>query len=377
MKYLKLHKVILLCFCLVFLFSCQSELDFSTLETPKQTVKCLTKQVDNREVCVKQKEQTFHVQDIGNKPVDFLFILDVSPSMTNDLSRLGKAFESLMSQISKTQWQMFFTTADHGDHNYNVNLDTNEKIFDNQKWEKYSGNKPFFGRFMYLEYQGKRINEKRLYPELPDYINVFKDTLTRKPGDDCSLAPYCQGSLEQPLRVLNSSLERLAKTSTLQESADFISFIVTDEDERAEDSNQATKASDVFKTFKTLFPKKSFYSFNLLIQDEQCLNQQKKHSPQAIYGKRISELALLTQGKNVSLCEQDYGAVLEELSYLLRSFIESVKLEKNPILPEVQVQFIKGKSQTGWKLVGNKLVFQEALEPGSEIKVSYFIKDEK
>ena len=379
MKYLKLHKMVLLCFYLFFLFSCRSDLDFSTSAESEETVKCLKKVVNDQEICVEKREETFHVKNIENKLVDFLFVLDVSPSMTNDLFRLGQAFESLMSQIHKSQWQMFFTTADHGDHNYGIDLDTGEKIFNNQKWEEYLGDEPFFGRFMYLEHQGKKTDQKILHPKIPDYLNVFKDTLTRGPNDDCSLAPYCQGSLEQPLRVLNSSFKRLAqsKTPILRESADFISFIVTDEDERVEDPDQATKASDVLQTFKALFPKKSFYSFSLLIQDEQCLSQQKSHSPQAVYGKTVSELAPLTQGKNISLCEEDYGSALEELSHLLRSFIESVQLKKSPILPEIKVQFVKGKSQTDWELVGNKLVFKEALEPGSEIKVSYFVKVEK
>ena len=377
MSYLQQYRTVFFYFCLIFFSSCQSDLDFSTEVEPEPSpIECLKKTINGQEICVEQRIETFHVQKIEDKLVDFLFVLDVSPSMTNDLSRLGQAFESLMSQIHQSQWQIFFTTADHGDHDYSVDLDTDEKIFDHLKWEDYSGNEPFFGYFMHLEYQGKKMNQQQLNSETPDYINVFKDTLTRKSGDDCSLAPYCQGSLEQPLRVLNSSLERLAqsKTPILRESADFVSFIVTDEDERVEDPNQATKASEVLKTFNTLFPKKSFYSFGLLIQDEQCLTQQKNHSPQAVYGEKVSELASLTQGKNVSLCEEDYGPDLEELSRLLRIFMESVKLKEKPISPEIQVQFIKGKRQTGWKLEGNKLMFKKALEPGSEIKVSYFVK---
>ena len=380
MSYLQKHKILFFYCCLLLVCSCRGDLDFSTpgesKEDPAPSAPCLKKTVNNEEICVEKKTEIFRLDNIESRQVDFLFILDVSPSMTNDLSRLGQAFESLMSEIHKSQWRIFFTTADHGDHKYGEDIITGEKIFDHSRWEDYSGLEPFFGHFMHLEYQGKKMDQKQLSPQTPDYVNVFKDTLTRKPGEDCSLAPYCQGALEQPLRVLKSSLERVSQSEepVLRKSADFVSFIVTDEDERGEDPDEATSAKEVLKTFKTLFPRKSFYSFGLLIQDEKCLAEQKNHSPQAVYGTKVAELALLTQGKNISICEKDYGPPLKELSHLLRSFIESLKLKQKPVSKEIKVEFIKGKAQTDWTLTGNKLVFKTPLEEGNEVKVSYFVK---
>ena len=364
--------------CILFLCSCESRIEFLV----ERDTECLSKKVNGELVCVEQRTETFHINDLGNKNVDFLFVLDVSRSMTEDLTRLGQAFKPLISQIRDTNWRMFFTTADHGDHDY-LSFGE-EKQFSKQKWEDYAGEEPYFGQFMYLEYQGKKLNQQELSPSVSDYENVFKDTLTRLSEDGCSLAPYCQGDMEQPLRVLNSALERWAKNggpTSIGEQArkrdTVVSFIVTDEDERSEDPKSALEASEVVENFKKWFPKKSFHSFALLVQDEACLEIQQKHSSDSVYGTRVSELAPLTQGKNISICEKNYGPALEGLSHLLRNLIQDLQLEEEPLVKEeVTVDFVKGADKS-WELKGKKLFFEEALQTGSEIQVSYFVRDKK
>ncbi len=373
--------------------SCGAEIDILGADAgdeppKKESAECIMREVKGKNICVIQKEETFQIKGIKNKVVDFLFVLDVSDSMLDDLARLGQAFEPLMSQVSTSDWQMFFTTADHGDY-YMKNPQTNEiemHVSSHQSWQDYQGDQPYFGQFMDLEYNGEKLAQKVLNANTPNYVNVFKDTLTRGSSEGCFLAPYCQGPLEQPLRSLNSSLERFAQAGaggveasappSLRSSADtFISFIVTDEDERVEDQAHATTAQEVAENFKKLFPQKSFHSFALLIQDETCLINQKKHSPSSVYGKKVAELAGLTHGKNISICEENYGPPLRVISSLLRSLIESVRLAKRPVLPEsVEVEFVKGNNQGKWTLKGKKLIFENPLETDSEIKVSYFVK---
>ena len=380
-------KIISLLYCFVVFSSCKSRVEF-LVDGPLDPVleqeqgDCLEKEVKGKTICVIKKEETFQVDALNKKAVDFIFVLDVSPSMVEDLARLGQAFEDLMSQIVASHWQIFFTTADHGDHDHTIDPVSGKTAFSHQKWQDYHEDQPYFGNFMYLEHQGKKINQKKLDAQTSDYINVFKDTVTRGPGGDCSLAPYCQGSLEQPLRVLKSSLERLAQgkqignTLSLNPSAkDTVSFIITDEDERSENSDQATTAEEVLGTFKKLFPEKSLHSFSFVIQDDECLARQKQYSPQSVYGQKVSKLAELTNGKNISLCEESYGLLLQELSHLVRSLIESLTLKEQPILEsEITVEFKKGTPRTEWQLKGRKLIFKEVLELGSEIKVSYFVE---
>lgn len=376
-------KLLFFFFISISFFSCGSNINFSVDDDIEPEVECLEKEIDGQIVCLEEKTEIFTVGELSNKWVDFLFVLDVSPSMTDDLARLGQSFESLMSQVIKSNWRMFFTTADHGDHVFNI-AGNNEKIFTQQKWRDYQGTEPIFGRFMNLESKGKVLPQKYLDMSLSNYIDIFKDTLTRSPEDGCARAPYCQGALEQPLRVLNSVLERVAQDSSsgLRKQADIVSFIVTDEDERKEDPLSATTAEEVVQTAKELFPTKKFSAFSVLIQegDENCLNQQIKRSADSVYGTKVSELAHRTGGKNISLCEEDYGPPLQELSALLRSIIEGFSLKEEPIsTADIKVEVLNNKKtiSTKWKLVGKQMVFEGGLEPGLQVKVSYFVKREK
>ena len=378
------YKLLFFFFISISFFSCQSKLEFLVEDGVEPESECLKKEIDGQTICLKEKVEIFTVGEISNKLVDFLFVLDVSPSMTDDLARLGQSFESLMSQVIKSNWRMFFTTADHGDHKFNIVGNNNKKIFTQQKWEDYQGTEPVFGHFMNLESKGKILPQKYLDMSVPDHINVFKDTLTRSSKDGCVRAPYCQGALEQPLRVLNSVLERVAQDSSsgIRKQADIVSFIVTDEDERKEDPLSATTAEEVVKAAKKLFPTKKFSAFSVLIQegDENCLKQQIERSEDSVYGTKVSELAKLTGGKNISLCEKDYGSSLQELSTLLRSIIEGFSLKEKPIsTADVKVEVLNNKRtiSTKWKLLGKQMVFEGGLEPGLQVKVSYFVKREK
>ena len=352
---------------------------------------CLKKTIDGQDICVQKKEEIFYIDHLENQVVDFLFVLDVSVSMTAVLERLGQAFESLMSSIQKMNWRILFTTADHGDHFYTEDPSTGEKIFSHQSWEDYQESEPYFGQFMYLEHRGKKIDSVSLSVNTLDYAQVFKDTLTRKTGDSCELAPYCQRAMEQPLRAHKASLERLAKgdgsatSPKLREQAPLISFIITNEDERKEDPDSATTAKELLSRFKELFPKKEFYAFGLLIPDDgspesqECLKQQMDSSPDgrysAVFGQKVAELPRLTKGENISLCESDYGPPLQKISQLLRSHIQSLTLKEKPLLDSLQVEFIKGEKQTSWKQDGQKLLFEQALPPHAEIKVSYLVPE--
>ena len=400
------HNVLFLGFLIFSLFlSCTERvtiLDENPEEAEQEantpTPACLKKTIDGQDICVQKKEEVFYVDLLKNKNVDFLFVLDVSPSMTAVLERLGQAFESLMSSIQQTNWRMFWTTADHGDHFYTENPLTGEKIFSHQSWEDYEGTEPYFGRFMNLEHRGKKLDTAVLSVNTSHYTEVFKDTLTKKEGDSCALAPYCQGAMEQPLRSLKASLELLAQAEegsstapTIRESATFISFIVTNEDERKEDPQHATQAQEVLDRFKELFPKTHFYSFGLLILDDQnkeskaCLEQQTDYSVDvkysAVRSKKVAELAHLTKGENISLCEVDYGPSLEKISQLLLSRIQKLSLKETPLPGSIKVEFIKGlsSSQEGvkWKQEGQNLLFEEVLPPHSEIKVSYLVAVKK
>ena len=362
----------ILCIFLFLFPACESRVSFLI-----EGEDCIVKTVGNREVCVKKKAQVFRTKGLKDHPVTFLFVMDVSDSMQDDLARIGRAFIPLISHIQEADWQFLFTTADHGDHHF-TRSGTGEKIFfPKEQWQNYRGTQPYFGQFMPLEYQGKLLPAKLLSKDLPEYRQIFKDTLTRNPGNECTLPPFCQGAMEQPLRALNASLERLAlaRPSLLHRQGDIVAFLVTDEDERAEDSERAETAESVVRNAEKLFPAHSFHAFTMVVQDDHCLSMQREYTKEAMYGNRVKALALLTQGKSVSLCEEDYEEVFAEISQVLRRIMEPFHLREKPVLPELaKVHFIEGQPAE-WHLDGRKLLFESPLESGARFKISYWVLD--
>lgn len=361
-------RFILLFLCIIFA-ACESKVQFLIEEEND----CIIKTVQGKEVCVQKNTQLFRIAGLKDHPIDFIFVLDVSDSMRDDLARIGNAFAPLISQIQETDWQILFTTADHGDHHFIRSQNSDRRIFTQQDWIDYMGDKPYFGQFMHLEYQGSMLPEKQLSKTIPQYQKVFKDTLTRDAGDNCELPPFCQEGMEQPLRALNSSIERLADNpSLLHSSGEIIAFLVTDEDERVEDPETADTAESVVQNVQEFFPNRSFHAFTMVIQDEECLLRQKKYAKGATYGTQVSAIADLTQGISLSLCEEDYSVAFSEMSSLLRSLIEKITLKGKPVLPKtVDVQFIQG-TPVPWHIDGKKLIFESPLDPNSRIKVSYW-----
>ena len=364
----------LLLLCCI-LLSCESKVQFLIHDED-----CHVEIVQGKEVCVQKKIQKFRIGEQKYQSVDFIFVLDVSESMRDDLARIGEAFSPLISHIQDKNWHILFTTTDHGDHSFTKNPITGETKFTQQNWRDYQGDEPHFGKFMPLEYQANILQEKQLSKNIKHYQQIFHDTLARNANHECDLPPFCQGAMEQPLRALKASLERLAENpSMLYSSGDIIAFLVTDEDERMEDLAHAESAQSVAKTAKQLFPDRNFHAFTMLIQDEACLLEQKQFAPDAVYGKQVAALSNLTGGQSISLCEENYDIAFTEISQLLRRLIEQITLKEIPILKhKTKVQFLKGKD-VSWEIHGKKLLFDEALQPNSEIKVSYWVlkKDNK
>ena len=362
-------KIILYVFLLVWITGCKQNLQFYGnanednlySEEDDEGFSC-----DEDEFC--SITEKFSLTD-KETALDILFILDVSESMKKDLEKLGHSMQSLLSQIQDFDWQMAFTTADHGDH-----LKYGDKV-KQQNGADYRGKEPHFGRLMDLEFRGKKLNQQILKKSDDFYDIIFHDTLSmNEKSQACSFAPYCQGDHEQPLRALKSAIERDENELFFREKANFIAIVVTNEDERVEDPENATTAKEVKQTFQSKFSgKKNFYGFGIIVQDEQCYKQVKRKSPVVEYGERVGELARVTQGRNISICTQDYGKALQGVSGLIRRRVldriylaealpdpHSVEIEMNP------------KQDVQWQVKGQEIIFNSSLKKGTKIKVTYY-----
>ena len=362
MKFLYLWLILCLVHCSDVQFSSQSRFD-SELASEQGNLDSFT--CEDEDDCT--ITETFLMDKLETE-VDILFVLDVSSSMKNNLKKLGSSMLDLLTHIQDFDWQMAFTTADHGDH-----TKIGGKVSE-QRWEDYRGDQPHFGKFMNLEYRNRLLNDKVLNKQNQFYETIFYDTLTINNQNSCSLSPFCQGDHEQPLRALKASIERDENGNFFRPNSDLITIIITNEDERVEDQQNATTADEVVQTFQSQFSsKKNLYGFGILIQnqDSRCRQTQKRgHS--AEYGRKIAELAQKTNGKNISICSNDYGKAMKDVSRVIRDLVlDNVYLKTAfPNANSVDVQ-ITPSQNVQWKVAGRHIIFKPALKLGSQVQVTY------
>ncbi len=311
-----------------------------------------------------------HFEITGRNELEIVIIVDTSESMDDNLRKTGKNLRSLLSFVQDKTWRVVFTTADHGDH------ETGKSF---EKWQNYKGDMPRFGKLMRLEKRGKPLDQFILSQDTPEYEQIFKDTLTRENSYDCSLAPYCQGPNEQPLRALKALFLRYKKDPLhrrfFQPNVDTWVLIITDEDERRKDFQNATTAEQVIQTYESLFKgqNKRLFGFSISVQDKKCYESENGFFSRAAYGHIVGRLPQLTGGINLSLCAKDYGKALAHISRSARSLMESsLTLQKLFIQPDsVQVRLNPDQPHVSWKLTGRKIKFSQPLEPNTKISVSY------
>ena len=320
---------------------------------------------DGREIC--SITETFSLKQ-EETALDILFVLDVSSSMKKDLAKLGGALKSLLSQVKDFNWQMAFTTADHGDH-----VKVGGKVGQDPR-PKDTGGKPHFGSLMPLEFRGKILNQNILKRSDESYDIIFHDTLTFNKGkNQCRIAPYCQGDHEQPLRALKAAIEREDNKNFFRKKAPFIAVIITNEDERSEDAENSTSAVEVKEAFESNFSKrKKFYGFGILVKDEDCFKKIKRRGHAVGYGQRISQLAQVTGGRNISICTDDYSQALRGVSKLIRQkVLDRVYLATaRPDPDSVEIE-MHPKQDVTWEAKGREIIFSSPLKKGTQMRITY------
>ena len=340
--------------------SCSNKTHFQSLSSETQVLNSLS-------ALEASEKESFQLK--REKPkVDILFVADTSGSMHHHLSQLGQSLSSLLSVISNYDWQIGITLADHGDHE-------NPKAIE-KNWRDYvlTENSGRFGSLMPLEDGQRFLNKTILKAYTRSYEKVFLHSLSHSPKIDCNRPPYCSNYLEQPLRSLQSAIKRsvLDNQNFFRPKADFISLIITNEDERKEDPSRATTAEDVLNSFlKHFSDSKRFIAYNIIVKDINCLNSERAKGGIAHIAKSISRLAELTNGANINLCSQNYGSELRKISKDIKNKLENtVTLKKEPIPESVQIHFIKGP-QLEWRLSGKQIIFENKAIDSSSIVVTY------
>jgi len=309
----------------------------------------------------------------SRKGLEILLVIDASDSMNDNLRQTGKNMRSLLSHIQDKDWRMAFITADHGDHGEDIT---------EESWQDYQGSLPRFGQFIPLEQNGVVLDKFILTNSTPGYEQIFEDTISHSAGVSCSLPPYCQGVNEQPLRALKASISRYQvdakQRQFFQPNTDTVVLIITDEDERRNDFQNATTAENVIQTYNQVFSgqKKRLFGFSISIQTEECYQDEKKSfllfGKAADYGHIVGRLADQTGGSNVSICSKNYGASLEGISKITRSLVQSLFLQEIFYIPKtVKVALTPHQPDVKWRVYGRKIIFSNDIKDGTQVKIDY------
>ena len=363
----------------------------------------------NDDSCLVYKQELFEIAEI--QPLKLIFILDVSVSMEPFLQQVGRELSPLLQNLSSFAVEMVFTTGDHGDHQFYCDQDQwNAEGTDcalgfarqfpkrADRWEDFKTDRPYFGRFMFLQDQSGKILPRRiLTSQTPNYEQIFYHTVTHhfdfEVNNPCDYPPYCQqGGNEQPLRVLKSIFSQaysIHKDFFDKEDVSVAVFIMTNERERSEDFNRATTSKDVLDEFSRVFHKKNkrrqLFVYGISIQTIECLqSQQNNISASADYSRHLSELVRATGGININICDSDYVRSFSEISEHIYKKITSLPLEHTPVIyaeENIGIDIVmttpeNKKVQVKWEgeVFGRSISFSENILPGSQVEVKYYYK---
>ena len=309
-----------------------------------------------------------------SKALDLLILVQNKASMLDRLNLFSESYAALTSELTDYDWQIAFSSADHGDHE-DKNSHQNYRDYLQQTEGRFGGLMNLEG--MNIEGRGGVLQTKILNMSMELKWEAFFHSLSHYPARDCEKAPYCsRGEQTQALRSLKTALLRSAldNRAFFRPFADFVAIILTNEPERSGDIDQADTAEMVLETFDKMFShldrEKRFLSFGFLILDKHCLLLEREISAAANFSPEIEKLAEKTGGKNFSLCQQDYNRSLKTLSRQIRDSLEnSILLKAKPVPGTIRLKF--ESPRLDWKSYGRKIVFKNRKQEEIRVHVSY------
>lgn len=369
------------------IISCQPS-EFLTVELKSENPNPMYAQgpLEETELDNQWREKTFTLKKSRKKALEFVVILDTSPSMNRNLKKLGGKLSPLLTAISDYNWRMVFTTAENGngrslvqwqDHPGGDPLEhialikksslKSRPLQWNYRQQLYAGflerlkafwqhlGDPFgsFGKLMNLEGPAlteegsvtfQALTEKVLTADTPDYETIFKNTVshetmdllhcpgssacTRKEIPFCALPPFCGSNIEQPLLSLKLVMERTHFDNEFffQPDTDVAVLMITNDDAEYTDKQKVKNpvlAEDVMNTFNQLLRPLNKRLFAFGILPLDEKCLAKEAGGDGFYSTRVAELAEQADGGfNISICEKDYGPDLKNISNVIKILVE-------------------------------------------------------
>lgn len=282
--------------------------------------------------------------------IDILFVDDNSASMETEQAALGTRFPSFSAELQGVDWQMGITTTDCSAGTYGI-----------------------CGSLLPMVGGGGNI----LTPLVPNYEQVFNNTIQRPETPNCSLLGTCPAGFEEPLRASMTAMDKRATDNAgfFRTDADLAIVILSDEDEGSNGPASVTgRPAQLMSHFSSTFGStKQLRVYGIVIKpgDAACLSQQAAQAGGfAFYGNLLEQAVNLSGGLSLSVCAPDYSTTLKTIGESVRTLTNSVELAQTPVAGTVSVNFVPAQSIT-FIVIGRKVVFDTPPAPGTQIQVSY------
>lgn len=303
-----------------------------------------------------------YIVPLEKAQADILILLDTSGSMDNNLQKMAKKFKNLIAKWDAIDWQIAIT-------NVGVN-----------PWDSWS----MMGYLMLL--QGKATSPSTILQKTdPKAQQIFEWNVGRDANESCTTAPpWCMVANPEPLKTILKVMEKRNhdyNKDFFRKGSYFVPIILSDSDENEKGGANATQPATVIEAYKNTFGSsmKSMVGFSIIVppEDTNCYKEENnffKGGVDAHYGVINNQFALQTGGFTTSICEKDYASSLEKISDHLRVIIDHFVLKNLPLPETLKVELIPAQHHIKWKLEGQKLIFSQSLQPGTQVKVTYELK---
>jgi hypothetical protein len=289
----------------------------------------------------------FETHTINSEPakVDILFVVDNSPSMADEQKKIAQRIGSFLNYLDNVDWQIGITTTDVSNGSHGLQ-----------------------GELLEL----KPTKAKILKKHVPNYKSLFAKNIVREESSDCLFS--CPSSNEQPLRAVLESISKRDQENLgfFRKDAQFISVIISDEDEKSDGPSSALKPYQLLDYIQTTFGSlKAATFYGIIIQpgDNQCMNEQQSAS-EAHYGYFVETLVELTGGITVDLCANDYASNLAAIGSDTNEKLNHIKLKYKPLMDTVKVTF-EPEFKTKWKIENRVLKFSKNPPKGTKVYIEY------
>lgn len=299
------------------------------------------------------------------KKVDLLVVVDNSRSMRADQDKLSREFRSFVSQLSDADYRIAVTTTD-----------TSSPGFENTPG--------YWGNLDLIVDTGKNyISKKDSNPE-----ELFSYIINRPETASCDQSKGqqdCASFDERPLAAIKMAIDKREAINRgfFREDADLAILIISDEDETEFPDGSYFSAQDLVSHISSEFSDtKKTLGFVIAIrdQDQNCFDTQALDTVTGAlavsYGIRIGELADITGGFKVNICNENFGGDLKQISEFVKKELLPLKVKLPPTVEEdtIKVSIIlpSGKPfDFKTEVKGGELRVTPTPPEDSEISISY------